>query len=204
MSSSTGPKDKDSSPARSNDGNSFLFGEFLVATPGIIGGCFERSLVFVSAHDNSGSLGIIVNKELKNVNSKEMLETMNIKLPKGFKGMPVYLGGPVDNGRGFVVHSDDYELPNTIKYPCGACVTSERKVLQDYVDGIGPKHVLLALGYAGWVKGQLEQELMESAWVNLPASKDLIFSPNNDGKWQKAASDHGININRVTPDVGLA
>lgn len=210
MSSLTGRKgkSKDSnfgkSPARSSDGNDFLFGQFLVATPGIVGSCFERSVVFVSAHDKAGSLGIIVNKEMKNVNSKEMLETMGVKLPKNFKNLPVYLGGPVDSGRGFVIHSNDYAVTNTIKYDCGVCVTSERKVLQDYVDGVGPKKLILALGYSGWVRGQLENEVLEGSWLNLPADSELIFNPNNDGKWQKSAQLHGIDINKVSPEVGLA
>ena len=204
MANSENPVDNNQGPTRPGQQNGFLFGQFLVSTPAVMGGCFEHSLVFVSAHDSTGALGMIVNKEIKNVNSREMLETMQIKLPKTFKGMPLYLGGPVDTGRGFVLHSNDYELENTIKYPCGVYVTSERKILQDYVDGIGPKQVLLALGYAGWAKGQLETELLESSWVNVPSSKELLFSPNNDGKWQKAALVHGIDINKIVPTIGLA
>ncbi len=191
-------------PARSGDENGFLFGQFLVSTPAIIGGPFEHSVVFVSAHDKSGALGMIINKEVKNVDSRDMLETMKIKLPRNFKGMPIYLGGPVDTGRGFVLHSSEYALDNTIKYPSGVSVTSERKVLQDYVDGIGPKKLILALGYAGWAKGQLENELVESAWVNVPADYDLVFNPNNDGKWQKAGAMNGIDVSKIVPTIGLA
>ena len=193
-----------SGPTRIGQENGFLFGQFLVSTPSIIGGPFEHSVVFVSAHDSTGALGMIINKEVKNVDAKEMLETMNIKLPKNFKPMPIYLGGPVDTGRGFVLHSSEYALDNTIKYPSGVSVTSERKVLQDYVDGIGPKKLMLVLGYAGWAKGQLEHELLENSWVNVPADYDLIFSANNDGKWQKAGALNGIDIGKIASVIGLA
>lgn len=196
--------DGNDGPTRKAHENGFLFGQFLVSTPSIIGGPFEHSVVFVSAHDSTGALGIIINKEIKNIDSREMLETMQIKLPKNFKGLPIFLGGPVDTGRGFVLHSNDYKLENTIQYPSGVSVTSERKVLQDYIDGNGPKRLVLALGYAGWAKGQLEHELLESAWVNVPADNELIFNPSNDGKWQKAAATHGIDIGKITPVIGLA
>jgi putative transcriptional regulator len=182
----------------------FLFGQFLVATPSIGGGVFEKSVVFVSSHDDAGALGLIINKELKNVDSLEVLEKMGLEPSRKFKNMPIYIGGPVDTGRGFVLHSADYVLSNTIKYPSGICITSEKKVLQDYIDGRGPKKLQLMMGYSGWVKGQVEEELLSGAWINLPANLDLAFDANPDSKWQAVPAAHGIDINKILPLIGEA
>ena len=198
----TDRKNDDDTPPLKVADSGFLFGQLLVATPSVQGGCFERSVVFVSAHDASGAFGLIVNKELKNVDSKQMLETMGITLPKKFTDIPIYLGGPVDTSRGFVIHSSEYSTKNTIKYPCGVSVTSEKQVLQDYIDGTGPKQARLMMGYCGWTKDQAELELMESTWINFSGNKDIILGGNDDGKWQKVAADNGININKVLPIVG--
>lgn len=205
MSLLTGRKDSkndDGLPPIKVADSGFLFGQILVATPAISGGCFERSVIFVSAHDASGAFGLIVNKELKNIDSKQMLETMGIRLPKNFTKMPIYLGGPVETSRGFVVHSSEYELKNTIKYPCGVSITSEKQVLQDYINGNGPKQLRLLMGYCGWVKDQVELELLEGSWLNFEGDKEIILGSNNDGKWQKAAANNGIDINKVLPIIG--
>jgi putative transcriptional regulator len=192
----------DELPKLANSG--FLFSRFLLATPAILGGAFERSVIFISAHDESGTLGLMINKEIKNVNCQELLKSMGINLPKNFKNMPIYMGGPVDTQRGFILHSADYSVPSTIKYEGGICLSSDSKVLQDYVNGTGPKQALLLMGYCGWQKEQAEQEYSSGAWLSLPASATEVFSGNNDGKWQRIAATNGIDISRIAPVIGTA
>lgn len=178
-------------------------GKLLISTLKIQESIFAKSLVFVASHNESGAMGIIVNRKLEGANSREVIEGLGTKFPKFQLKKPkidLYHGGPVDEMRGFVLHSSDYKSPNTVAFPNGLAITSERQILADAIRGRGPKDIMLAMGFANWSKGQLEMEIEEGAWIAVPASADLVFNEPNLTKWQKAADLNGINMNRILPE----
>ena len=190
---------------RFDQGDGFLKGKLLVATPLIQDSCFAKSVVLICDHSATGGMGLIINKHLRNIDQKDLLTKLNLEKPadSGVE-LEVYFGGPVDTNRGFVIHSDDYETKNTIKISEGVAVTSEHQVLRDYLNNKGPKNLALIMGYAGWVGGQLENEVEQNSWLAFPADKELVFSTHDDSKWQKAGARYGINVNDINPISGTA
>jgi len=181
----------------------FLIDTMLVSTPLIQTGCFQHSVIFLCEHSKTGAMGIILNKELKGVDKKEMITKMGVEYNEKMN-LPIMLGGPVDTTRGFVVHSSDYETENTIKYKSGISITSEKKILNDYMDGSGPKNLMLVMGYAGWIAGQLEDEIEDNSWLTVPAAADLVFESDVDSIWQKSAGLNGIDPFKLSPFGGSA
>lgn len=190
---------------RKNSENGFLQGNFLISTTLIQESIFSHSVVFIANHDKSGAMGLLVNREIKKPSTKEVLKGLDIDVePKQGLRLPLYNGGPVDMQRGFVIHSDDYKIKNTVTYPNGIAISSEKQAVQDYILGKGAHNMCIILGYAGWVAGQLEKEIESGAWISVPASGELIFNTHNDAKWQKAADSFGIDIFKLTPFIGNA
>jgi len=190
---------------RLDEGDGFLKGKLLVATPLIEDSCFAKSVVLICDHSASGGMGLVINKHLRNIDQQDLYTKLNLQKPVDSGAeIEVYFGGPVDTNRGFVIHSDDYETKNTIKISPGVSVTSEHQVLSDYLNERGPKKLSLIMGYSGWVGGQLEREVEENSWVALPADVDLVFGTHDDSKWQKAGIKYGIDINDITTVTGNA
>lgn len=200
-----GLKPKQSENVKKMAASGFLQGNFLVSTTLIQEDCFRHTVVFIANHDKSGAMGLIVNKQLKNAPTAEILKGLSIEsdIEKGVD-LPLYFGGPVENTRGFVIHSDEYKVNNTVSYPNGISITSEKQAVEDFIQGKGAKDMSLILGYSGWTPGQLEKEIESGAWITVPASKEIIFGTDNDSKWQKAAEDEGIDIFKLTPFIGNA
>ena len=172
----------------------FLDGQLLVAMPGMPDNRFARSVIYLCAHSEEGAMGIIVNRPARKVVFSELLVQLDvikpdeaIRLPAQAESVQVLKGGPVETGRGFVLHSNDFFIDNsTLPIDGGVSLTATVDILRAIAQGAGPDRALLALGYAGWSAGQLEAELQENGWLNIPADPALIFDDALGSKYERA------------------
>lgn len=188
---------------RSREGG-YLEGQLLVATTLITESCFNRAVLYVCAHGEDGAMGVIVNHTLPELKYTEVLKQLKIGAMDGFRAPPVYLGGPVEASRGFVIHSPDYSHRETIHLAEDVAVTSNLQVLHAIAAGNGPNKHLLTLGYAGWAPGQLEAEIEANSWISVPATSALIFDTPDAEKWGLAADSLGIDMFKLSGEVGHA
>lgn len=185
-------------------GQGYLTGQLLVATPLIEAGCFQRSVVYVFAHHAQGAMGVIINQPLEMVDFEKLIEGLPNKDTDIHSDLPVYFGGPVDRHRGFVLHSADYLNEHTLTRHGDIALTASTTILQDILDGAGPEHAYLTVGFAGWSAGQLEQEIEQNSWISVPATADLVFSTDDELKWAKASKSLGIDMHFFSTTVGHA
>jgi putative transcriptional regulator len=190
----------------------YLDGQLLIAMPAMGDPRFARSVIYLCAHSADGAMGIIINQRAPNISFTELLEQLNIvptedriSLHSALHAMAVHLGGPVETGRGFVLHSADYfKAESTLPIDESVCLTATIDILRDIAKGAGPDKALLALGYAGWAPGQLESEIQANGWLNCPADPVLIFDPEVDRKYSRALNKIGIDPVRLVNDTGHA
>ncbi len=182
-----------------------LTGKFLVAMPGMGDPRFEKSVILVCAHSDEGAMGIIVNKPVEEVTFAGLLEHLNIpRAPEG-RDIAVHFGGPVERGRGFVLHSRDYRGgAATMRIEGGFGMTATLDVLEALARGEGPHRALLALGYSGWGPGQLEDEIARNDWLTADADAALVFADDDGGKWRGALKSLGINPLTLSGTAGRA
>jgi putative transcriptional regulator len=190
----------------------YLDGQMLIAMPSMRDERFSRSLIYICAHSSEGAMGIIVNQVASNVNFPDLLVQLEvipaadlIQLPQRAGVVKVLKGGPVETGRGFVLHSADFFIENsTLPIDEGICLTATLDILKAIARGDGPASAVLALGYAGWAPGQLENEIQENGWLHCAADSDLIFGGDNDGKYAKALKKLGIDLGMLSSEAGHA
>ena len=190
----------------------YLDGQMLIAMPSMRDERFSRSVIYVCAHSSEGAMGIIVNQLAANVNFPDLLVQLEvipatdlIQLPQRAGTVRVLKGGPVETGRGFVLHSADFFIENsTLPIDDGICLTATLDILKAIARGKGPASAVLALGYAGWAPGQLENEIQENGWLHCAADTELIFGPDNDGKYAKALKKLGIDLGMLSSEAGHA
>lgn len=190
----------------------YLDGQLLIAMPVMGDPRFERSVIYLCAHSSEGAMGIMVNRPAGSIDFPELLVQLNIinkadqiKLPGNAESMKVLRGGPVDTGRGFVLHSGDFFIENaTLKIADGICLTATVDILKAIAKGRGPKHAILALGYAGWAPGQLENEIQENGWLHCDADPDLIFGKDVEDKYARALRKIGIDPGMLSDEAGHA
>jgi len=202
-----GKKTASSAPKRG-----YLDGQMLIAMPSMRDERFSRSLIYVCAHSADGAMGIIVNQLAANVNFPDLLVQLEvipaadvIQLPQRAGTVKVLKGGPVETGRGFVLHSADFFIENsTLPIDDGICLTATLDILKAIARGDGPASAVLALGYAGWAPGQLENEIQENGWLHCSADSELIFGGDNDGKYEKALRKLGIDLGMLSSEAGHA
>jgi len=182
-----------------------LGGKVLIAMPAMTDPRFERSVILICAHSGDGTMGLIVNKPSADLTLAGLLDHLNIpRAPKG-REIGVHIGGPVERGRGFVLHSHDYPMgPATMQVPGGFRLTATLNILEAMARGDGPTSALLALGYTGWGPGQIEGEIRRSDWLIADASPDLIFAADDGRKWAGALGTLGINPLTLSSVVGRA
>ena len=149
-------------------------------------------------------MGIIVNHPIDNVNMNEVFDQLSIPAKAGARHLPIHFGGPVEAGRGFMVHSDDFSSPEPLIEQSGMVVSANASVLHALADGKGPHKGLLTLGYAGWSPGQLESEIESGSWLTVPATSSLVFAEDNDTKWNLAVGSLGIDMGHFSTVVGHA
>lgn len=171
-----------------------LSGQLLVAMPQMADARFERSVIYLCAHSAQGALGLVINRPLRKLTFPDLLEQLDIERGPETQPIRVLSGGPVEEGRGFVLHSDDYVRDDTLKVEPGFALTATVEILKAMARGEGPARSILALGYSGWGPGQLEREITENGWLNVPADPALVFDMALDTKWERALAKL-----RVTP-----
>ena len=192
--------------------NRFLDGVILIAMPAMADPRFERSVIYLCAHSEDGAMGIIVNQHAPHIKFDELLEQLNITPSDNPISMPqidystaVHVGGPVETGRGFVLHSSDYYAEDsTLPIDEGVCLTATLDILRAMAYGKGPDQALLALGYAGWAPGQLESEICANGWLHCSADPSLIFDSDVNFKYDRALAKIGIDPSHLVNYSGRA
>jgi putative transcriptional regulator len=184
----------------------FLTGQALIAMPGIGDPRFERAVILICAHDSGHAMGLVVNRPLDGLTSPDLLERLGVASASAAPQEPVLLGGPVERERGFVLHTLDYLNGDTsAKVSDGIALTATRDVLEAMADPIRrPRRAVLALGYAGWGAGQLEQEIRDNIWLTCTPDEALVFSQDFDHKWSQALARIGVNANNLSAQAGRA
>lgn len=191
--------------AKANISTGYLEGKLLVATPLLQGSCFEKSVIYVCAHNDTGAMGILVNHTLNNLRCGDVLSQVGIKPSEITCGnSPVYFGGPVESAKGFILHTSDYFGSSTQIMHDNISLTSTLDILQDIALGKGPHKRILALGCAGWAPGQIEKEMKENSWIAVPANESIVFDVNDMDKWQQAIDLLGIDFMHYSMAVGNA
>jgi putative transcriptional regulator len=193
-------------------GRGYLDGQMLIAMPAMRDERFCRSVIYVCAHSSEGAMGIVVNQPAANINFSDLLVQLEvipaadlIQLPPRAGLVKVLKGGPVETGRGFVLHSADFFIENsTLPIDDGICLTPTLDILKAIARGKGPQSAVLALGYAGWAAGQLENEMQENGWLHCPADAELIFGSDIEGKYGKALRKIGIDPGMLSSESGHA
>lgn len=184
--------------------NGYLAGQLLIAMPQMTDPRFARSVVYLCAHNAEGAMGIMVNRLFEGLSFPELLDQLDIQTSGECQAISVHFGGPVEGGRGFVLHSDDYMHDTTMKVADGVALTATVDVLKAIAEGGGPRKCLLALGYAGWGAGQLDNEIRDNAWLNVSADERLLFDTELDSKWEAAIRKLGVDVATLSAAAGHA
>ena len=182
----------------------YLTGHLLIAMPQMQDPRFSRSVVYMCAHTEDGAMGLVVNKLVENVTFPDLLEQLNIETGTVEQEIRIHFGGPVETGRGFVLHSAEYVQDATLVVDQHVALTATVDILKSIAEGGGPHHSLLALGYAGWAPGQLEHEIQANGWLSVPADPELVFGSGLDNKWGAAMAKIGIDHSKLSGTAGHA
>lgn len=182
----------------------YLEGRLLVAMPTMSDARFERSVILVCSHSESGAMGLVINKAFEELTFTDLLSQLNIEDRGGHEQIRVHFGGPVETGRGFVLHSTDVMQDGSLIVGGDVALTATVDMLKAIAAGDGPSQRLLALGYAGWAPGQLETEIQTNGWLIVDPDPDLIFGSRLDQKWQQAVAKLGIDVSLLSMDAGHA
>ena len=190
----------------------YLDGQLLIAMPGMADERFARSVIYVCAHSDEGAMGLIVNRPAPDLSFPDLLVQLDIippedviRLPTQAERMQVLRGGPVETGRGFVLHSADFFIDNsTLPIDDGVCLTATVDILRAIARGEGPASAMLALGYSGWSPGQLESEIQANGWLNCPAHLNLLFEASLDSRYELALRALGIEPGMLSEQAGHA
>ncbi|MEB2847052.1 YqgE/AlgH family protein [Rhizobiales bacterium RZME27] len=188
----------------------FLDGQFLIAMPGMEDGNFARSVVYICAHSADGAMGFIINRSQQIsfvdvlLHLKMLDEHDAILLPEKTRSFPILSGGPVETGRGFVLHSDDFTGDSSIPISDDISLTATLDVVRAISEDRGPSRATMMLGYAGWGAGQLEAEIAGNGWLNCPATEDMIFDHCLEDKYERALATMGISAAMLSTDAGHA
>lgn len=181
-----------------------LTNQFLIAMPTLADPNFARTVTYVCAHNEEGAMGIVINRPL-NIELSAVLAQMDLDAEDpAVSTLPVFQGGPVHRDRGFILHRPASEWGSTIRVTDEIAVSTSRDILAAISRGNGPGERLIALGYAGWGAGQLEEEMSQNAWLSGPANPEVIFRSPPERRWEQAAADLGVDLALISSDVGHA
>lgn len=194
---------KSSKGAKVPADGSYLAGQLLIAMPTLVAPPFARTVIYLCAHNDQGAMGLVVNKPLSSIDFPTLLDQLGIPHGDLLGSTRVQFGGPVESGRGFVLHSTDYRAEKTVVVG-EVAVTSTLEVLQAIAGGTGPSRHLLALGYAGWSAGQLDAEIQANGWLNVPCDSDILFGEDLSVKWERAIAKLGIDPMMLSGEAGHA
>ena len=199
-------------PRKSSGKRGYLDGQMLIAMPSMLDERFSRSVIYICAHSSEGAMGIVVNHPAPNIKFSDLLVKLDvippaerIQLPGKADVVKVMRGGPVETERGFVLHSADFFIENsTLPINDGICLTATIDILKAIARGDGPESAILALGYAGWAPGQLENEIQANGWLHCTADPDLIFGTDVGTKYDRALKKIGIDLGMLSSEAGHA
>ena len=182
----------------------YLPGQLLIAMPSMTDPRFEKSVIYMCAHNADGAMGLVINRAIDALTFPELLEQLEIDSGSGGDQIRVLFGGPVEQARGFVLHSPDYIQDASLVVDDNVVLTATIDILRAIADGTGPNNCLLALGYAGWGAGQLDSEIKSNGWLSVDADEELVFGCNLDEKWERAMTKIGIDPRMLSDAAGHA
>lgn len=181
-----------------------LKGQLLIAMPTMSDERFARTVIYMCAHSPAGAMGLVVNRLIDSISFPALLKQLEIDLPAPTRDIRIHFGGPVESGRGFVLHSADYDGDSTLKIDGDIGLTASIGVLRDIATGTGPTRSLFALGYAGWGPGQLDGEIQANAWLHVSADPELLFNADLEQKWDLAVRKIGFDVSLLSSQAGRA
>jgi putative transcriptional regulator len=191
---------KKNSPPEENS----LAGQLLIAMPAMADPRFARTVVCLCAHSPEGAMGLVINRPIERLSFDALLRQVKVDPVPAQRQVRLLAGGPVEEGRGFVLHSGEWRAEGSIPVEGGLALTANVDILKAIAEGGGPRQCVLALGYAGWGPGQLESELSENAWLTAPADEALLFDADAATKWQRAMSKLKVDPSRIVGAAGHA
>lgn len=188
-----------------------LCGKFIIAMPDMGDARFNKSVIYICAHSNEGAMGFIINQTLEAPTTSDFLSQLEIisqeeslKLPESLLSTTLHAGGPVEPGRGFVLHSSDYQSEATVEVDNDVCLTATLEILRAITAGNGPHWSMIALGYSGWSAGQLEDEIISNGWLTVDADEDIIFDKKNHTKYSRSLKLLGVDEALLSSSAGHA
>jgi len=194
-----------------DDDTDSLEGQFLIAMPNMGDPRFERAVVYLCAHSQEGAMGFVINQTMERPSVPDFFSQLNIiaegeedKMPQEVRDLPLHTGGPVEPGRGFVLHSPEFHLETTVRIGDDISLTATLEILRAIAMGRGPRQILMALGYSGWAGGQLEEEIAANGWLTSPGDPALLFDHNHETKYERALRSLGINPSLLSGEAGHA
>jgi putative transcriptional regulator len=187
------------------EGANILEGKLLIALPGMADPRFEKSVIFMCAHSEEGAMGLIVNKPIEGLGFQDLIKNLDIPVKNDAPDGPILFGGPVETGRGFVLHSGEYKSDEgTMPVTSEISLTATLAILRAMAEGNGPERSAFALGYAGWGPGQIEDEIRLNGWVHCDADSTIIFETDMEAKWSAAMRKLGIDLSLLSANSGSA
>lgn len=189
-------------PIRKDDG--YLTGQLLLAMPAMDDPRFERTVIYVCAHNADGAMGLVINRSTDVIDFANLLTQLDVATKTEVPDLQIMAGGPVEMGRGFVLHSADYVQETTLVVSETIALTATVDVLTAIAENRGPRANLIALGYAGWAPGQLEQEIQQNGWLTVEADENIVFHTEPALKWPRALAKLGIDPSMLSSTAGRA
>jgi putative transcriptional regulator len=183
---------------------SWLTGQLLIAMPAMPDPRFARSVIYMCSHGPNGAMGLVVNRLYGEVSFRALMKQLSLEVPGTMPEFPVHYGGPVESGRGFVLHSTDYMREGTMRIDDNIALSATIEILQALTSGGGPERAFMALGYTGWGTGQLDAEMQANGWLTAAADDDILFGPDIETKWERALAKIGISAHMLSGDAGHA
>lgn len=182
----------------------YLTGQLLIAMPNMSDPRFARTVIYMCAHSSEGAMGLVINKPMTSITFAELLQQLDIDAGSVGSDERVQFGGPVESGRGFVLHSADFVRDGTMVVDGEVALTATIDILRAIAQGEGPRRHFLALGYAGWGPGQLDAEIQANGWLHAPADEAILFDPDLSTKWERAIAKLGVTPAMLSGDAGHA
>ena len=182
----------------------YMTGQLLIAMPNMADQRFARTVIYLCAHSEDGAMGLVINKPMPQITFVDLLEQLEIETEGTVSDQMVHFGGPVESGRGFVLHSNDFQREGTMMVDEDVGLTATIDILRAIAAGDGPAKHLLALGYAGWGPGQLDSEIQANGWLHAPADESILFDLDLSTKWERSIAKLGVAPAMLSGDAGHA
>ena len=186
------------------DASGYMTGQLLIAMPNMADPRFARTVIYLCAHSDEGAMGLVINKPMPQITFVDLLEQLEIETEGTIEDQMVHFGGPVESGRGFVLHSGEFQREGTMMVDDVVGLTATIDILRAIAAGEGPAKHLLALGYAGWGPGQLDGEIQANGWLHAPADDAILFDHDLSTKWERSIAKLGVSPAMLSGDAGHA